>query len=47
MKKEKENFLNILSSTKPEEITELIFKNSKIKPIKNVVVRIKGYTNNK
>lgn len=47
MKKEKENFLKILSSMKPEEITELIFTNSKIKPMKNVVVRIKGFTNNK
>lgn len=47
MKKEKENFLNILSSMKPEEVTELIFKNSKIKPVKNIVVRIKGYQNNK
>ena len=47
MKNMKQNFLSVLSSTKPEEITELIFKNSKIKPVKNVVVRIKGFTNNK
>lgn len=47
MKSTKENFLSILSSKKPEEITELIFKNSKIKPVRNAVVRIKGFTNNK
>lgn len=40
MKAVKENFLAILSSVTPEEITELIFKNSKIKPI-SVVRRIK------
>lgn len=43
----KENFLSILSSTKPEDMTDLIFKNSKIKPVKNIVVRIKGFKNNK
>lgn len=47
MKTTKENFLSILSSKKPEDITELIFQNSKIKPVKNVVIRIKGFTNNK
>lgn len=47
MTSKKENFLSILASTKPEDITELIFKNSKIKPVKNVIVRIKGYKNNK
>lgn len=36
----KQNFLSILSSKKPEEITELIFENSKIKPVRNVVMRI-------
>ena len=41
MKTKKEEFLSILASTKPEEITELILKNSsKIKPIKEIVVRL-------
>lgn len=47
MKDTKKDFLSILSSTKPEDITELLLKNSKIKPVKNVVIRIKGYQNNK
>lgn len=45
MKSEKENFIKILSSTKPEEIADLILQNSKIKPLKNVVERIKGVKN--
>ena len=45
MKSVKEDFLAILSSATPEEITELIFKNSKIKPL-SVVTCIKGYQNN-
>lgn len=44
MKKEKtskkEDFLITLSSMTPEEVTELILKNSKIKTMNNVVVRI-------
>lgn len=47
MTDKRQEFLSILSSTKPEDITELIFKNSKIKPVKNVVVRIKGFSNSK
>lgn len=47
MKSVKQDFLSILSSAKPEDITELIFMNSKIKPVKNVVIRIKGVTNSK
>lgn len=43
MKTKKQNFLSVLSSTKPEDITELIFKNSKIKPVRTAVVRIKGF----
>lgn len=43
----KENFIEILSSAKPEDITDLILKNSKIKPLKNVIVRIKGSLDNK
>ena len=45
MKTTKQNFLSILSSKKPEDMTELIFKNSKIKPITNLVVRIKPIQN--
>ena len=33
MENMKENFLKILSSTKPEELTDLIMQNSKIKPM--------------
>lgn len=47
MTDKKQEFLSILSSTKPEDMTDLIFKNSKIKPVKNVVVRIKGFKDSK
>lgn len=47
MQDKKQEFLSILSSMKPEDITNLIFKNSKIKPISNAVVRIKGFNNSK
>lgn len=47
MTDKKQEFLSILSSTKPEDITDLIFKNSKIKPVRNVVIRIKGFSNSK
>ena len=40
MKSKKEDFLKTLSSMTPEEVTELILKNSKIKTMTNVVVRI-------
>ena len=36
----KEDFLTTLSSMTPEEVTELILQNSKIKTLSNVVVRI-------
>jgi len=36
----KKDFLSTLSSMTPEEVTELIFKNSKVKTLKNVIVRI-------
>lgn len=36
----KEDFLKTLSSMTPEEVTNLIFENSKIKTLSNVVVRI-------
>lgn len=48
MKKEKtskEDFLTILSSMTPEEVTELILKNSKIKTINNAVIRINKIKN--
>lgn len=41
----KEDFLATLSSITPEEVTELILKNSKIKMLSNVVVRIKTSKN--
>lgn len=37
----KEDFLTTLSSMTPEEVTDLILTNSKIKTLRNVVVRIK------
>lgn len=44
MKKEntlkKEDFLTTLSSMTPEEVTDLILQNSKIKTLNNVAVRI-------
>lgn len=36
----REDFLKTLSSMTPEEVTELILENSKIKTLSNVVVRI-------
>lgn len=36
----KEEFLATLSSITPEEVTDLILNNSKIKTLSNVVVRI-------
>lgn len=39
--KVKKDFLTILSSMTPEEVTELILENSKIKIVKNVVIKIK------
>lgn len=36
----KEDFLKTLSSMTPEEVTNLILENSKIKTLNNVVVRI-------
>ena len=40
MNTKKEEFLSTLASLKPEEVTELIFRNSKIKPLRTAVVRI-------
>ena len=37
----KENFLTTLSSMTPEEVTDLILKESKIKTLTNIVERIK------
>ena len=37
----KEKFLETLSSMTPEEVTDLILKNSKIKIMKNVITRKK------
>lgn len=36
----REDFLKTLSSMTPEEVTNLILENSKIKTLSNVVVRI-------
>lgn len=36
----KEDFLKTLSSMTPEEVTNLIMENSKIKTLSNVVTRI-------
>lgn len=36
----KKDFLTTLSSMTPEEVTEMIFNNSKIKVVKNVVIRL-------
>lgn len=39
--KPRENFLATLSSMTPEEVTDLILKKSKIKTMRNIVVKIK------
>lgn len=44
---QKEDFLKKLSSMTPEEVTDFIMKNSKIKILSNIVQRIKTSEDNK